>query len=109
MKVTQQIFAFLSTVSLVSAQLPSCAVRAGISIASTLPSCPSSTSGAPSASNVIPTTGARTTSESPSTTSSIANSTDATTPLSAGTENQQLQSRLQAGGAILAILVLNFL
>ncbi|TGO37925.1 hypothetical protein BHYA_0085g00010 [Botrytis hyacinthi] len=66
MKVTQQTFAFLSTVSLVSAQLPYCAVRAGISIASTIPSCTSSTSGAPSAPSAIPTTGARTTSASPS-------------------------------------------
>ncbi|KAF7951188.1 uncharacterized protein EAE97_002739 [Botrytis byssoidea] len=162
MKVTQQIFAFLSTVSLISAQLPSCAQSclsslpsqcgqtdincicadssfsqnigccsfskcdtadfdsvisfavnlcsgAGISIASTLPSCPSSTSGAPSAPSAIPTTGARTTSASPTTTPSVANSTDATTSLSAGAENQQLQSRLRAGGAIFAILVLNFL
>ncbi|TGO58033.1 hypothetical protein BCON_0059g00120 [Botryotinia convoluta] len=165
MKVTQRTFALLSTVSLVSAQLPSCAVSkavylvcrhsavrpilaasaltirspktlaavrcpnaiqpilivsvisfavnlcsgAGISIASTLPSCPSSTSGASSASSVIPTTGARTTSASPSTTYSVASSTDATTSLSAGAENQQLRSRLQAGGAILAILVLNLL
>ncbi|TGO73108.1 hypothetical protein BELL_0389g00040 [Botrytis elliptica] len=144
MKVTQQTFALLSIVSLVTAQLPSCAVSkavylvcrhsccslskcdtadfssvisfavnlcsgAGISIASTLPSCPSSTSGAPSGSNVIPTTGARTTSASPSTASSVATSTDATTSLSAAADNQQLQSRLQAGGAIFAILVLNLL
>ncbi|KAF5869939.1 uncharacterized protein Bfra_010084 [Botrytis fragariae] len=181
MEVTQRTFAWLSTVSLVSAQLPSCAVSyppvrhtpsvtdivdskavylvcrhsatrpilaesaltvhslktlvavrcpnaiqpiliasvisfavnlcsgVGISIASTLPSCPSSSSGAPSASSVIPTTGARTASASPSTTSLVANSTDATTSLSAGAENQQPQSRLQAGGAIFAILVLNLL
>ncbi|KAF7951337.1 hypothetical protein EAE96_006653 [Botrytis aclada] len=160
MKVTQQTFALLSTVSLVSAQLPSCAQSclsslpsqcgqtdiscicadisfsqnigccslskcdtadfdsvisfavnlcsgAGISIASTLPSCPSSTSGAPSASSVISTTGARTTSTNPPTTSPVANSTDAATSLSAGAEIQKLRSRLQAGGAILAILVLN--